>query len=238
MTTTAAPTPPPGGATPLRPTGSPRTGRSGRAGRRRRRAPAWVVPTSLIAFSFIPIAVGSVRMVSLTGAVDVSDTLGAAPAPVPALVAHVVGITIYVVLGALQFHRGLRARRPRWHRWSGRVTAPAGIVAAVSGVWLALAAVGPHANSVLVVTRVLVGAGMVVALVLGVRAAVGRDFRHHRAWMVRAYALGQGAGTQVVVVGVVGSAMGGALTPLVEAVLFAAAWGINLAIGEWSIRRG
>lgn len=236
MTTTAEPTPRPDGPTPPRQArAATRRGGPARPARRRR-APAWVVPTSLIVMSLVPVAVGSVRMVSLTGAVDVSGPLGAPPAPVPALVAHVVGITLYVVLGALQFHRGLRARRPRWHRWSGRVTAPAGVVAAVSGVWLTLAAADDH--PALVVTRVLVGAGMVAALVLGVRAAVGRDVRRHRAWMVRAYALGQGAGTQVVVVGAIGGALGDAMTPLVEAVLFAASWGINLAVGEWAIRRG
>lgn len=204
----------------------------------RRRAPDWLVPTSLIVLSAVPVLVGGLRLTSLTGAVDTGGTLGPAPAPAAALVLHIVTVTLYSLLGALQLHRGLRARRPGWHRWSGRVTAPAGLLAALTGVWLTVASLGDGDHPLLVVTRFVVGAVMAVAIVVGVRAAVRRDHRRHRAWMLRAYALGLGAGTQVVVVGGGGGALGDALTPLVEALLFALSWGINLAVAERAIRRG
>ena len=43
---------------------------------------------------------------------------------------------------------------------------------------------------------------MAACLVLGVRAARARDLRAHRAWMIRAYAIGLAAGTQVLTEGV------------------------------------
>ena len=42
---------------------------------------------------------------------------------------------------------------------------------------------------------------MILCLVLGLRAILRRDVPTHRAWMIRAYALGLGAGTQVVTIG-------------------------------------
>lgn len=214
----------------------PRSLPARRPRRRRPWAPAWVLPTALILLSLVPMSAGSLRLASLAGAVDVGADLGAPPTPVPALVAHIVGITVYVLLGALQFHRGLRRRRPRWHRIAGRVTVPAGVLASVSGIWLTLAAVGPGGNGALVVVRIAVGVAMVAALVLGVLRALGRDLRAHRAWMVRAYALGQGAGTHVFVL-VGGEALLGGLTHGTEAALFALGWAINVAVGEWAIRR-
>lgn len=45
--------------------------------------------------------------------------------------------------------------------------------------------------------RLLFGTAMASALVLGVAAVRRRDALRHRAWMIRAYAVGLGAGTQV-----------------------------------------
>lgn len=204
--------------------------------RPRRRAPEWLLPTGLVVLSLVPIVAGSLRLASLTGAVD-AGALGTPPGPTAALVAHIVGVTVYVLLGAFQFHRGLRRRRPRWHRIAGRVTAPAGLVAAGSGMWLAVTAVGPHGTATFVVLRLVVGAAMATAIILGVRAVLARDIGTHRAWMTRAYAIAQGAGTQALVL-TVATLVLGELGTVTEAALFAASWAINLVIAEWAIRRG
>ena len=47
--------------------------------------------------------------------------------------------------------------------------------------------------------RLLFGSAMVLSLVLGMAAILRRDIAGHRAWMIRGYAIGQGAGTQVLV---------------------------------------
>ena len=83
--------------------------------------------------------------------------------------------------------------------------------------------------------RLIVGTGMVVAIVLGVAAALRRDFARHRAWMMRGYAIGLGAGTQVLthVPWVVAFGVPGEFT---RAMLMAAGWAINLAVAAWFIR--
>jgi hypothetical protein len=77
---------------------------------------------------------------------------------------------------------------------------------------------------------------MVLSLVLGMAAILRRDVGGHRAWMIRGYAIGLGAGTQVLVsapwfliVGTPGE--------LARALLLGAGWVINLAVAERVIRR-
>ena len=54
--------------------------------------------------------------------------------------------------------------------------------------------------------------------------------------MMRAYAIGLGAGTQALTQGV-GAVILGAPTELSGALLMGAGWVINLAVAEWAIRR-
>ena len=44
--------------------------------------------------------------------------------------------------------------------------------------------------------RILLGSAMVVFVVLGIAAILRRDIVRHSSWMIRAYAIGQGASTQ------------------------------------------
>jgi hypothetical protein len=54
--------------------------------------------------------------------------------------------------------------------------------------------------------------------------------------MMRGYALGLGAGTQVLTQGV-GAVILGPPNELSNALLMGAGWAINLAVAEWAIRR-
>ncbi len=76
---------------------------------------------------------------------------------------------------------------------------------------------------------------MVACLVLGFTAFRRRGIAVHRAWMIRAYALAVGAGTQTVTQGV-GEALFGT-GELSTALSMSAGWVINLALAEWVIRR-
>jgi hypothetical protein len=84
--------------------------------------------------------------------------------------------------------------------------------------------------------RLLFGSAMVVSIVLGVATIRRGDVRRHRAWMMRGYALGLGAGTQALTL-----AAGAVILcpPSVRgrALLMGAGWVINLAVAEWAIRR-
>jgi hypothetical protein len=77
---------------------------------------------------------------------------------------------------------------------------------------------------------------MVISIVLGFTAIRQRDVRRHRAWMMRGYALGLGAGTQALIL-LAGELIAGPPSELSRALLMGAAWVINLAVAEWIIRR-
>jgi hypothetical protein len=82
---------------------------------------------------------------------------------------------------------------------------------------------------------VLFGVALVVTLVLGFRAARRRNFPRHRAWMIRSVAIALVAGTQVFTLGFGGALFG--TGDLAQALMIVAAWGINLAVAEWVIRK-
>jgi len=91
-------------------------------------------------------------------------------------------------------------------------------------------------GSTLYAVRLLFGAAMVGSLIVGFAAIRRRDVKQHRAWMMRGYAIGLGAGTQVLTQGVGGLILG-APTELSGALLMGAGWVINLAVAEWAIRK-
>jgi len=139
-------------------------------------------------------------------------------------------------VGAFQFVPRFRRRHPNWHRRAGRVLAVAGLMIAVSALWMTLLyAQKPGTGDLLYVLRLGFGSAMAASLILGFTAIRRRDIAAHRAWMIRAYAIGLGAGTQVFTEGFGGAAFG---TGVVAADLAkATGWVINLAIAEWVIRR-
>jgi hypothetical protein len=77
---------------------------------------------------------------------------------------------------------------------------------------------------------------MVLSLGLAFRAVRQWDFDQHRAWMIRAYAIGIGAGTQVFTH--LPWLFLGQPDELGRAVSMGAGWVINLIIAEWIIRKG
>jgi len=51
--------------------------------------------------------------------------------PIPVTV-HIVSVTLFSLLGALQFVPSLHRGRPSWHRIAGRILIPAGVLVALS----------------------------------------------------------------------------------------------------------
>lgn len=92
------------------------------------------------------------------------------------------------------------------------------------------------ASNLLYAFRLLFGTGMVLSIILGYLAILRKDVDKHLAWMTRAYAIGLGAGTQVFT-GMVGALIFGTPNEFQNALLHGAAWVINLAVAEWSIRK-
>ncbi|MFE5672116.1 DUF2306 domain-containing protein [Agromyces sp. NPDC056523] len=203
--------------------------------RPRLRGSGWLPVAGLLLLSLVPIAAGAFRFTELTtGATVTADNARFFASPVPIL-AHIVGSSVFLVLGAFQFVPSLRRRR--WHRYAGRVLLPAGLASALSGIWMAFGADLPASNGIaLLVMRVGFGAVMVAGLVMAFVAVRRGDIPTHRAWMMRAYAIGMGAGTQVLMF-LPWTIAFGAPDVATHAVLMGAGWVINLAVAEVVIRR-
>ncbi|WP_330275590.1 DUF2306 domain-containing protein [Lentzea sp. NBC_00516] len=196
-----------------------------------------LIPAAIILFSVIPVLGGALRLGELGGGAEITpDNARFFASPVP-VVLHAITVSVYCVLGAFQFAPGFRRRRPAWHRAAGRVLVLCGLLGALSGLWMTVFYPKPADVGVLLTgIRLVFGTAWFVFIVLGFAAIRRRDVAGHRAWMIRGFAIGLGAGTQAVTLTLWLVAVG---TPdrLAKAALMLAAWLVNLAVAEWIIRR-
>jgi hypothetical protein len=110
------------------------------------------------------------------------------------------------------------------------------MLVAASALWITLFyEAQPGTGALLYGLRLVFGSAMAACLVLGVAAVRRGDIPAHRAWMVRAYAIGLAAGTQVFTEGFGGAILGAGV--LAADVAKGAGWAINLAVAEWAVRR-
>jgi uncharacterized membrane protein len=197
---------------------------------------SWPVPVALILLSLVPLLAGTLRVVQLLGGpVLIPADHRFADFPLP-LIVHIVGAATYLVVGTLQFVPRFRRRHMAWHRRTGRVLAVAGLLVAGSALWMTLLyAEKPGTGSLLYVLRLVFAAAMIACLVLGVTTVRRGDIVAHRAWMIRAYAIGIAAGTQAITGGIRTAFFGTGV--LAGDIAMGAAWFINLAVAEWIIRR-
>lgn len=196
---------------------------------------AAAVTVALVALSVVPLTAGALRLVEVAGG----------PAVLPpdqrftgfplALVLHIAGSGVFALVGVLQLVPRFRRRHLTWHRRAGRVVAVAGLAVAGSALWLTVA-YAPRAGNgeVLQAFRVVFGSAMAACLVLGFAAVRRRDIAAHRAWMVRAYALGLAAGTQVFTEPLGAALFGDGV--VVSDLAKGAGWVVNLAVAEWVVR--
>lgn len=109
-----------------------------------------------------------------------------------------------------------------------------GLVVAFSALWLTLFYPRQeNTGDLLYLFRLLAASGLGASILLGFTAIRNREVARHRAWMIRAYALALGAGTQVFTQGI-GEAVFGAGAIRTDLML-GSAWVINLAVAEWVI---
>ena len=196
---------------------------------------SWSVPAALVALSLIPVVAGSLRVLEIAGGPQLLPTnprIDAMPAPV---VVHIAAAGVFALVGALQLPARFRRRRPGWHRRTGRLLVGAGMLVALSGLWMTLFYTGAPGGDLLWAVRLLVGAATAASIVLGVAAIRRRDVAAHSAWMIRAYALAVAAGTQVFTQGAGEAVLG--TSELSTAVSVSSGWVINAVVAEWVIRR-
>lgn len=198
----------------------------------------WKAPLALLVISVIPFAAGIARIAGLASNPDVSaENARFVAEPLP-VVLHIIGASLFSLLGALQFSDGLRSRALRWHKISGRVVGASGVLAALSGLWMTVNYPIPPElqGDLLCGVRIVVGCATLASLAIAITAAMRRNIALHRAWMVRAYALGQGAGMQVVVL-LPWMFLIGAPSVWQRDVLMTSAWLINLLVAEMVIKK-
>lgn len=191
----------------------------------------WLGPVALLALGLAPLAAGMLRLSQLARGVAASaENARFVSAPLP-VVLHVVSATSFCVLGALQFAPALRERR--WHRLAGRVALPAGLLTALSGLWMAFFYALPAGEDdlALKLLRLVFGCGMLLALLRGAHAIRNRSVAEHRVWMARGYAIGLGAGTQALLMIPWSLLLGKPVAP-VRTLLMAAGWLLNLGLAE------
>jgi uncharacterized membrane protein len=201
-----------------------------------RRRRSWPLVATLLVLSAIPVTSGTLRLIEVAGGPAVmpaNHRYGDLPVP---LVVHIVTAIVFALAGIAQFLPRFRRRHPTWHRRAGRVLVPAGLLAAGSGLAMTIFfEAQPNSGALLYLFRLVFGTAMAVSLVLGVTSIRRRDIRAHRAWMLRAYAIGLAAGTQAFTGGFSEAFFG---TGIVTADLAkGAGWVINLTIAELAIRR-
>lgn len=197
----------------------------------------WRIPAILLLLSLVPATAGTARLAELVRGADITEANArfiATPLPV---VLHILSVIPFSVLGPFQFLPRLRRRRLEWHRAAGRCLVILGMIAALTGLWMSHFYPWPPGDGWLLYGfRIVFGSAMVVSILMAVGALRRQDFASHGAWMIRAYAIGMGAGTQVLThlpwLLLVGTPAG-----LSRAVLMGAGWVINLFIAELAIRR-
>ena len=185
--------------------------------------------------TFIPVMMAAVSVVQIPLGALPEDSLRLASVPVAFFLHSLAGL-LFGVLGPLQFVRALRLRFGTLHRLTGRVFVLAGAGLALSGLALLLQ-VESIATGLLDAARGVFGLALIAALVLGVAAARAHDMLRHRAWMIRAYAIGMGTGPVALVMFPIYLITGEPPMGLASDIVVVGVWLLTIALGEWVVRR-
>lgn len=198
----------------------------------------WRTLAALLSLAVVPTIGGIVRLAQLGGGATVTaENARFFADPLPIMV-HIPAVTLFAILGAFQFSAEFRRRHRTWHRLAGRLLIVSALVTAVSGLWMTLTYPWPVNDGVAVfVERLVVGIAMLLSTVLGVDAIRRRDFAVHGEWMIRAYAIGMGAGTQVLTHLPWFILVDTTPPETPRAIMMGLGWAINVAFAEWLIRR-
>lgn len=197
----------------------------------------YTAPALLIALSAVPALGGIARLASISGHTAAGpDDARFLHAPTPVVI-HVISATLFSLLGAFQFSPAFRLRWPGGHRRTGKLLGICGLLAGATGLWMTAFYAIPASlqGPLLRAVRLVVASALLGSIFIAWRSILRRDVPRHEAFMIRAYALGQGAGTQVLVLGpwMLMSGQSGGLT---RDLLMTLSWLINVVVAEWIIR--
>ncbi len=189
----------------------------------------------LVVLSAIPILVSAVRLYQIPAGTLPADSAKFLAVPW-AHFAHAMSGVLFGLLGPAQFAGVLAQRFGRLHRAMGRIFVAAGAALALSS--LRLLWQFPDASTwVLTLARLVAGVGLGLALTTALIAIRRRDIPRHKAWMIRAYALGMGSATVSFLLFPIYLISGQPVDGLLSDLVFVASWAINIGLAEWVIRR-
>ena len=193
------------------------------------------LPAFLILTLLVPTAAGLYRAAALIWDWEWALNFAAQNVDNLPLFLHAVFGISFIVFGGLQLLPGFRARNPRWHRSAGRWTATAGILAALTGLWMTL--LHPNISTALLFYgRIVASLLWAVFILLAVRFVIQKNIAKHRAFMIRAYAIAINAGTLPFIYIPI-MIVYGVAPPLIEDAIQVTGWIVNLSVAEWIIRR-
>ncbi|MFN5998491.1 MAG: DUF2306 domain-containing protein [Paracoccaceae bacterium] len=190
---------------------------------------------ALAALTAIPVLVALIRVVEVALGSYPAESARLAVAPV-AWVAHALAGAAFGIAGPVQFALALRRRFGALHRASGRIFVVSGAVLGLSSLSL-LAQVLVQSTDLLALARGVFGLALLAALAISVTAILDRDVPRHRAWAVRAYAIGMGSGTVWIPLLPVTLITGTELTGLPMDLVFVAWWVLTIAVAEAILRQ-
>lgn len=198
----------------------------------------WYIVISLLLLSFVPSLGGTLRVIKVSAN---SSFLPSNPRleenPTPIMI-HVICSVLFCILGIFQFITSLRITYPRSHKISGRIFAFSGIFAAITGLWMTHFYAFSKAlqGELLYVVRWIVGLSTILFILLGLKCAIDKKINHHSVWMIRAYALGQGAGMQTLT-GILWTIFSEEPSGFTRDLLMVSSWIINIVFAEFVINR-
>ncbi|MEQ8956185.1 MAG: DUF2306 domain-containing protein [Gammaproteobacteria bacterium] len=102
--------------------------------------------------------------------------------------AHVAPGLLYLVLAPLQFIKSIRSKYPVFHRWSGRLLVVVSLFLGASAVFIGV--VFPYSGVPEQIVIAIFGTFFLAAAVKGFFCARNKNFRAHREWMMRSFAIG------------------------------------------------
>jgi hypothetical protein len=189
---------------------------------------------ALVFFTFIPVLTALVLVFQIPFGTYPEDSARLAVAPI-AWFAHVLAGAAFGITGPVQFVRALRHRFGALHRVSGRIFVLSGAILGLSGLSL-LAQVQSQRTPLVDIARGLFGLALLIALALAMAGIRNRDFLRHRAWAIRAYAIGMGLGAVSLVFFPIYIITGQPPNGLASDLLFVASWVLTIAFAEVVIR--
>jgi hypothetical protein len=113
---------------------------------------------------------------------------------------HVLPGFVFVILGLLQFHKGIRAHRLTVHRWMGRIVMMMGLIIGISGIMMGFKMAISGVSETAATT--LFGSLFLFSLARGYVLIRQHNFILHREWMIRAFAIGLAVTTTRPIVGI------------------------------------